>query len=57
MSKIKSDKKNIQEAHIYFPLELYNEVKELAQKERRTLNGQVLLMIEKFLSESKNLQE
>ena len=45
--------KKIQEAHIYFPVEIYAEIKELAKKERRTINGQVLLMLERALKQNK----
>lgn len=40
----------LQEAHIYFPVEFYAKLKDLAKKERRTLNGQILLMLEKQIA-------
>lgn len=47
------NREDIQEFHIYFPIDLYNEIKAEAVKQRRTMNGQILFMLEKQAEELK----
>ncbi len=44
-------KDNIQDVHIYFPLEVYEALKRMAKENRRSISGEVILAVEKQLKE------
>lgn len=46
----KQTKNNIKEAHIYFPAEVYDNLKEMAKKNRRTMNGEVIMAVEERIA-------
>lgn len=39
--------KEKQEAHIYFPLDVFEKLKKLAAKNRRTISAEVVIAVEK----------
>lgn len=50
---MKRETKDTQEAHIYFPKEVYEALRELAQRNRRSVTAEVIIAVEKRLAMEK----
>jgi hypothetical protein len=50
MNKRVNKKNDIREAHIYFPVDVYERLKQMAATQRRTINGEVILAVEDRLN-------
>lgn len=51
------DKETTQDAHIYFPKDIYADLKAMAKRNRRTMNGEVILAVEAALAKDQYGEE
>lgn len=47
-------KQQVRDTHIYFPVKVLEQVKKLAEKNRRTMTAEVVIAVERHLEAARN---
>lgn len=47
-------KRDVKDAHIYFPARVLKDIKRIAERNRRTVTAEVVIAVESYIAESKS---
>lgn len=47
-------KANVKDAHVYFPVKVLQEIKKIAERNRRSVSAEMIIAAERYIAESKS---